>query len=320
MKVLITGGAGFIGSNFTRLALLPDFPEISNVIVVDKLTYAGRFSNVEPFISNPNFTFIEGDICDLSLMEDLSKNVDAIINFAAESHVDRSISDPTNFIKTNIFGTQVLLESARRNKISKFIQISTDEVYGSVSQGSSLESSPLLPNSPYSASKAAADLMVRSYFVTYGLNVNITRSSNNYGPSQDPEKLIPQFISRLHRGENVPVYGDGKNIRDWLYVEDNCHGIYQVLVKGLPGEIYNIGGGIELTNLQITHKLLSYFSFSEDHIDFVHDRLGHDFRYSVNSEKILKLGFSPKANFDLMLEKTLDWYLENPKMLEPKVV
>ena len=318
MKVLITGGAGFIGSNFTRLALSPEFSKISSVIVIDKLTYAGRYSNVEPFISNPSFTFLEGDICNPSLMEAVSKDVDAIINFAAESHVDRSIDDPTNFIKTNILGTQVLLESARKNKISKYIQISTDEVYGSVTKGSSVESSPLLPNSPYSASKAAADLLVRSYWMTYALNVNITRSSNNYGPAQDPEKLIPQFISRLHRGEKVPVYGTGLNIRDWLYVEDNCRGIYQVLAKGLPGEIYNIGGGLELTNLQITRKLLSHFGFSEDHIDFVEDRLGHDFRYSVNWKKISELGYTPTANFDQILEKTIDWYLKNPNMLEPK--
>jgi dTDP-glucose 4,6-dehydratase len=318
MKVLITGGAGFIGSNFTRLALSPDFPEISSVIVVDKLTYAGRYSNVEPFAVNPNFEFIEGDICEISLMRDLSKNVDAIINFAAESHVDKSISDPAEFVKTNILGTQVLLESARRNKIGRFIQISTDEVYGSVSQGSSLETSPLLPNSPYSASKAAADLLVRSYSVTYGLNTNITRSSNNFGPAQDPEKLIPHFISKLHKGEKVPVYGSGMNIRDWLFVEDNCNGIYQVLMKGSSGEIYNIGGGVEFTNLQITNKLLKLFGFSENHIDFVDDRLGHDFRYSVNWEKVSKLGYSPKANFDLMLEKTFEWYLKNPEMLHSK--
>jgi len=279
MRVLVTGGAGFIGSNFVELALTDQFPEISSVLVLDKLTYAGKLSNLSSVANNPNFEFVHGDICDVELVNRLVANVDAIVNFAAESHVDRSIENSSEFIQTNVLGTQVLLDAAKNQKVAKFVQVSTDEVYGSIVEGSWDENAPLLPNSPYSASKAAADLLTRAYFVTHGLNVCITRCSNNFGPKQDPEKLIPNFVLKLSRGEKVPVYGDGLNIRDWLYVEDHCVGIYLVLTKGVGGEIYNIGGGTELTNLELTKKLLDS-----------------------------NLGYKPTIEFDSGLAKTCNWY------------
>lgn len=314
MKVLVTGGAGFIGSNFVDMALSDEFPSISKVIVLDKLTYAGKLSNLASAINHPNFEFVQGDICDPVLVDQLIASVDVVINFAAESHVDRSILSSAEFIKTNVMGTQVLLDAAKKYKISKFLQISTDEVYGSILEGSWNEEQPLLPNSPYSASKASADLLVRSYFITHGLNTNITRCSNNFGPRQDPEKLIPNFILKLALGERVPVYGDGQNIRDWLYVEDHCRGIYLVLTKGLPGEIYNIGGGIELPNIELTRMLLKRFHFGDEMIEFVADRLGHDRRYSVNWSKVSKLSYAPDKNFDKCLSETINWYLYNMEL------
>jgi len=308
MRVLVTGGAGFIGSNFVELALTDQFPEISSVLVLDKLTYAGKLSNLSSVANNPNFEFVHGDICDVELVNRLVANVDAIVNFAAESHVDRSIENSSEFIQTNVLGTQVLLDAAKNQKVAKFVQVSTDEVYGSIVEGSWDENAPLLPNSPYSASKAAADLLARAYFVTHGLSVCITRCSNNFGPKQDPEKLIPNFILKLSQGEKVPVYGDGLNIRDWLYVEDHCVGIYLVLTKGLSGEIYNIGGGTELTNLVLTKKLLDFFERDESFIDFVPDRLGHDRRYSVDHRKISNLGYKPSVDFNIGLAETCDWY------------
>lgn len=308
MRVLVTGGAGFIGSNFVELALTDQFPEISSVIVLDKLTYAGKLSNLSGVESNPNFEFIKGDICDVELVNELVGRVDAVINFAAESHVDRSIENSAEFITTNVLGTQVLLDAAKNLKLKKFVQVSTDEVYGSILEGSWDEEEPLLPNSPYSASKAAADLLVRAYFVTHGLNVNITRCSNNFGPKQDPEKLIPNFILKLSRGEKVPVYGDGLNVRDWLFVDDHCQGIYLALTKGVPGEIYNIGGGTELTNLELTEKLLNLLNRDSSFIDYVPDRLGHDRRYSVNCNKIIKLGYKSSKVFEENLRSTLSWY------------
>jgi dTDP-glucose 4,6-dehydratase len=311
MRVLVTGGAGFIGSNFVEMALTDQFPAISSVLVLDKLTYAGKLSNLVSVANNPNFEFIQGDICDVELVNKLAANIDAIINFAAESHVDRSIEDSSEFIRTNILGTQVLLDAAKNQKVDKFVQVSTDEVYGSILAGSWHENEPLLPNSPYSASKAAADLLVRSYFVTHGLNVSITRCSNNFGPKQDPEKLIPNFILKLNEGKNVPVYGDGLNVRDWLFVKDHCQGIYLTLTKGLAGEIYNIGGGTELTNLDLTTIILKIFKKDESFIDFVPDRLGHDRRYSVNCSKIRKLGYISSADFEGNLKRTVDWYLNS---------
>jgi dTDP-glucose 4,6-dehydratase len=295
------------------MALTDQFPEISSVLVLDKLTYAGKLSNLSGVAHNPNFEFVQGDICDVELVNDLAMEVDAIINFAAESHVDRSIENSSEFIKSNVLGTQVLLESAKKYKIKRFIQVSTDEVYGSIPTGSWDESSPLLPNSPYSASKAAADLLVRAYFVTHGLNINITRCSNNFGPKQDPEKLIPNFILKLSQDQKVPVYGDGLNVRDWLHVNDHCFGIYLTLIKGVPGEIYNIGGGTELNNLDLTRILLNLFHKSEDSIEFVSDRLGHDRRYSVNDSKIKSLGYQSSQNFEADLEQTVEWFLKEFK-------
>ena len=310
MRVLVTGGAGFIGSNFVEMALTDQFPEISNVIVLDKLTYAGKLSNLSGVQGNPKFEFIKGDICDVNLVNEIVGRVDAIINFAAESHVDRSIENSAQFVITNVLGTQVLLDAAKNFKIRKFVQVSTDEVYGSILEGSWDETEPLLPNSPYSASKAAADLLVRAYFVTHGLNVNITRCSNNFGPKQDSEKLIPNFILKLGRGEKVPVYGDGMNVRDWLFVYDHCQGIYLTLTKGVPGEIYNIGGGTELTNLSLTRKLIKLAGRDESAIEYVQDRPGHDRRYSVNCSKIAELGYFPIANFENNLKSTFSWYLK----------
>ena len=311
MRVLVTGGAGFIGSHFVEMALTDQFPEISNVIVLDKLTYAGKLENLSTVANNPSFSFVRGDICDVDLVNNLAQRVDAIINFAAESHVDRSIEDSSEFVKTNVLGTQVLLDAAKNHKVKRFIQVSTDEVYGSILEGSWDENEPLLPNSPYSASKAAADLLVRAYFTTYGLNVNITRCSNNFGPRQDPEKLIPNFILKLRQGLKVPVYGDGLNIRDWLYVADHCKGIYLTLTKGVPGEIYNIGGGTEQTNLNLTKKLLQLTGKDDSSIEYVRDRLGHDRRYSVNYSKIESLGYKPSVSFENNLKSTLDWYLSD---------
>lgn len=309
MRVLVTGGAGFIGSSFVEMALTDQFPKISDVVVLDKLTYAGKLSNLASVSSSPNFEFIHGDICDVELVNATASQVDAIVNFAAESHVDRSIQNSSEFIRTNVLGTQVLLDAAKNYKIKKFVQVSTDEVYGSILEGSWDENEPLLPNSPYSASKAAADLLVRSYFVTHGLNVNVTRCSNNFGPKQDPEKLIPNFILKLSKGEKVTVYGDGLNVRDWLYVDDHCKGIYIALAEGLPGEIYNIGGGVELTNLDLTRMILRKMGKDDSFISYVPDRLGHDRRYSVTHNKIESLGYSVSTEFEDALEKTLNWYL-----------
>jgi dTDP-glucose 4,6-dehydratase len=311
MRVLVTGGAGFIGSNFVEMALTNDFPEISSVLVLDKLTYAGKLANLSSVVNNPNFEFIQGDICNVELVNDLASKVDAIINFAAESHVDRSIENSSEFIRTNVLGTQVLLDAAKIYKLKKFIQVSTDEVYGSILEGSWDENQPLLPNSPYSASKASADLIARAYFVTHGLNVSITRCSNNFGPKQDPEKLIPSFILKLSRDQKVPVYGDGLNVRDWLHVNDHCLGIYLTLTKGAPGEIYNIGGGTELNNLELTRILLNLFDKGESSIEYVSDRLGHDRRYSVDYGKIQKLGYTPSENFHRNLQSTVSWYTVN---------
>ena len=311
MRVLVTGGAGFIGSTFVEMALTGQFPEISRVLVLDKLTYAGKLANLSNVSNNPNLEFVQGDICDTELVNDLVSKVDAIINFAAESHVDRSIENSSEFIRTNVLGTQVLLDAAKIYNLKKFVQVSTDEVYGSIQTGSWDESSPLKPNSPYSASKAAADLIARAYYVTHGVNVSITRCSNNFGPKQDPEKLIPSFVLKLLRGQSVPIYGDGKNVRDWLYVDEHCKAIYLTLMNGAAGEVYNIGGGVELTNLEVTYKLLNFLSASESAITFVEDRFGHDRRYSVNDTKIRSLGHKTSFNFDEKLKLTVNWYKEN---------
>jgi len=289
--------------------LSDQFPDISSVIVLDKLTYAGKLTNLSGVAYNPNFEFVKGDICDVELVNDLVSKVDAIINFAAESHVDRSIQNSTEFIKTNVLGTQVILDAAVKYQVKRFIQISTDEVYGSILEGSWDENDPLQPNSPYSASKAAADLLVRSYFVTHKLNVNVTRCSNNFGPKQDYENLILIAILRLNSDQKISLYGDGLNIRDWLFVEDHCIGVYLVLTQGVPGEIYNIGGGTELSNLSLAKLLIKSLNKREDLMEFVSDRPGHDRRYSVDYYKISKLGYLPNNNFIRNLDKTIFWYL-----------
>jgi len=317
MRILVTGGAGFIGSNYVRRVVNGTLSGVSEVTVLDKLTYAGTLTNLAS-IPSDSFRFIQGDICDEKLVNELVSENHAIINFAAESHVDRSITDPGAFITTNVYGTQVLLDAVRRNVGKRFIQISTDEVYGSINQGSWDENSPLLPNSPYSASKASADLLTRSYVKTFGVDATITRCSNNYGSHQFPEKVIPLFITNLIEGKKVPLYGDGSNRRDWLHVDDHCRGIHSVLLKGKSGEIYNIGGGKELSNKELTQIILSAFEKSSESIEFVPDRLGHDFRYSVSFEKIEnQLGYSPQVEFDSGIEETINWYRNNESWWRP---
>lgn len=317
MRLLVTGGAGFIGSNYVRRIVDGHLKGVSNLIVLDKLTYAGTLSNLDS-VPKDSFQFIQGDICDESLVSGLVDQVDSVINFAAESHVDRSISDPGRFIETNVKGTQTLLSAIKSALDKKFVQISTDEVYGSIETGSWDENCPLLPNSPYSASKAAADLITRSYFKTFGLNISITRSSNNYGPHQFPEKVIPLFITNLIDGKKVPLYGSGLNVRDWLHVDDNCRGIHEVLMKGRAGEIYNIGGGEELTNKELTKLILNAFNKSDENIEFVPDRLGHDLRYSVDCGKISsELGYKPQVQFKVGIQETIKWYRENESWWRP---
>jgi len=320
MNLLVTGGAGFIGCNFIRM-MLKKHPGWK-ILNLDKLTYAGRLENTKDFAKNRNYKFVKGDIRDKGLVESLMEDLqlDVVVHFAAESHVDRSISDPAIFLESNVRGTCTLLDAALENEVEKFVHISTDEVYGSIKSGSFKETDRLEPNSPYSASKAAAEMFARAYHATNGLPVVITRSSNNYGPHQFPEKLIPLFITNLLRGKKVPVYGTGLNVRDWLYVDDNCEGIETVLLKGKPGEAYNIGGGEERTNLELTKMLLKHLKKSEDHIQFVEDRKGHDFRYSLDCKKIRKeLGWKPKVNLEKGLKLTVDWYLKNERWWKPLI-
>ena len=309
MRLLVTGGAGFIGSNFIRhiLKKYPDF----KIVNLDKLTYAGNLDNLKDIENNPNYQFIKGDICDKEIVEKLAKDIDIIINFAAETHVDRSIEDAGVFIKSDILGTYNLLEAVKKFNIKKFIQISTDEVYGSTENNSFKETDSLKPNSPYSASKAGADLLVRSYIKTHNVPAMITRSSNNYGPYQYPEKLIPLFVTNLLENKKIPLYGDGLNVRDWLYVIDNCEAIDFVLQNGKEGEIYNIGSGSEITNLEITKTILKELNKDETNIDFVKDRLGHDFRYSLDCSKINTLGWKPRFNFEQSIKETINWYKNN---------
>jgi dTDP-glucose 4,6-dehydratase len=317
MRILVTGGAGFIGSNFVRRIIDGSFPGFESVTVLDKLTYAGSLSNLEN-LPKDSFEFIEGDICDQQLTQELTKRHDVLVNFAAESHVDRSITSSREFVLTNVLGTQTLLDSARAGSVETFVQVSTDEVYGSISEGSWLETEPLQPNSPYAASKASADLMARSFQKTHGLDIRITRCSNNYGPYQYPEKIIPLFVTNLIEGKNVPVYGRGLNVRDWLHVDDHCRGIYAVMVGGKSGEIYNIGGGTELSNSELTKKILRMMSKNDSSIEYVEDRLGHDFRYSVDTSKISReLEYKPLVNLEEGLQQTIEWYLENESWWKP---
>ncbi len=310
MRILITGGAGFIGSNFIRYIL----SKYSHYLIVnlDKLTYAGNLDNLSDVESHPNYQFVKGDICDFDLVNRIVKEgIQAIVHFAAESHVDRSIYDPAVFVKTNILGTQVLLKSALKFKIDRFIQVSTDEVYGSLGkEGVFKETSPLLPNSPYSASKASADLLARSYFETFGLPAIITRCTNNYGPYQFPEKLIPLFVTNALFDQDLPIYGDGLYVRDWIYVEDHCRALDIVLHQGKVGEIYNIGGGNERTNLEITHLILKKLDKPKSLLKHVKDRPAHDRRYSLDCSKIkAELGWKPDTPFEEGISKTVEWYI-----------
>lgn len=310
MKLLITGGAGFIGSHFTKLIVNQNEVPITEVIVLDSLTYAGNLANLESI--KQKIEFIHGDIRDVNLVNKVTQRVDTIINFAAESHVDRSIKAPHIFLDTNVLGLYNLLHFARINSITNFLQVSTDEVYGSINEGKFTETDLLNPTSPYSASKASGDLLALSFFKTYGLNIKITRSSNNYGPNQFPEKIIPLFITNLMKNMKLPMYGDGTNIRDWIYVADNCRGIFTVLNKGKPGSIYNIGGGYEITNLDLALQILKEMGHSKNKIEFVTDRKAHDFRYSIDCSKIEnELGFRISKDFSEGLKETIQWYLNH---------
>jgi len=309
MRILVTGGAGFIGSNFVRY-ILKKYPDYE-IVVLDKLTYAGRLENIEDMMGK--ITFKKGDICDRNDVEKSIEGCSTIFNFAAETHVDRAIKCPATFIKTDVSGTYTLLEAAMKHNIEKFIQISTDEVYGQIIKGRFDENSALQPRNPYSASKAAADLLCRSFFTTYDMPIVITRSSNNYGPYQYPEKLIPAIIINALRHENIPIYGKGEQIRDWIYVEDNCRAIDTVFKRGIIGEIYNIGGNNERKNIEIAKLILKIMNKPEDLIDFVEDRPGHDFRYSLNCKKIASLGWSPIFDFAKSLRRTVEWYMRNEK-------
>ena len=313
MRIVITGGAGFIGSNFIRL-ILKERPEW-HILNLDKLTYAGNLDNLAEIADSPNYSFIKADIADGPAVEcNLEEfKPDSVLNFAAESHVDRSIEEPAPFLRTNIEGTQILLEACRRRDVGRFVQISTDEVYGSLGpQGSFTESTPLQPNSPYAASKAAADLICRAYGETYGYYVLITRSSNNFGPYQFPEKLIPLMINNALTDSELPVYGEGANVRDWIHVEDNCRGILAALESGEPGRVYNIGGGNELPNIELVRMLLKILDKPESLIRFVRDRPGHDFRYSLDSSRASKeLSWQPQVPFEDGLRSTIQWYTDN---------
>ena len=319
MRLLVTGAAGFIGSNFARMIAKGELVGVSHLTVLDKLTYAGVKENLDSANNFPEYSFFEGDICDPLLVAKLLNDKDAVINFAAESHVDRSIAGASDFVQTNIVGVQVLLDAIKASERNiRFLQVSTDEVYGSIESGSWTEDWPLQPNSPYSASKAGGELLARSYHRTHGLDVVITRCSNNYGTHHFPEKLIPLFITNLIEGKKVPVYGNGMNVRDWLYVDDHCRGIYAALMNGKSGEVYNIGGGRELTNNEITSLILEAMGADESSIEYVEDRKGHDLRYSVDWTKINReLGYEPKVKFEDGLRETIQWYRDNEAWWKP---
>lgn len=320
MKILVTGGAGFIGSNFVRRTLEDAYPglEGADVVVLDALTYSGNEANLASVAQSPRYTFVRGDIRDTALLDQLLPGLDAVVHFAAESHVDRSVRDASIFVETNVVGTQRLLDAALRHSLPRFVHVSTDEVYGSIAEGSWDEDRPLEPNSPYSASKAGSDLLARSYVKTHGLNLSITRCSNNYGPFHFPEKVIPLFVTNLIDNLHVPLYGEGNNIRDWLHVDDHCRGIAMVLTRGRAGEVYNIGGGTELTNKELTQLLLDATGKDWSYVDRVADRLGHDLRYSVDISKISnELGYQPQVNFDQGLADVVQWYRDNRAWWEP---
>ena len=324
MNLMITGGAGFIGSRFAELLMNQEIQnEFESITVVDNLTYSGNLANLASVISTPEFYFYKADICNKNDIATLlnERSIDAIVNFAAESHVDRSIESSYEFLQTNVMGTQNLLDLGKRHGISRYLQVSTDEVYGAIPNGSWEEDEPLKPNSPYSASKAGADLLVQSYGKTYGMNVGITRCCNNYGLRQFPEKIIPLFVSNLIDGKRVPIYGDGKQVREWIHVDDHCRGVAAVLEKGKPREIYNIAGTDEFENIELARKIIAYFDRSEEEaFEFVADRKGHDVRYSLTGNKIRKeLGVNPQIDFEKGLSETIEWYVSNESWWRPVV-
>ena len=310
MKILVTGGAGFIGSEFVRSLLQNKYLEFgldpSEVVVIDALTYAGNLENLKEINTDPRYKFVHGNITNLQLMQDISKGCELIVNFAAESHVDRSIENPAIFIETNVLGTYTVLEVARRNKVKRVMQVSTDEVYGSITKGSWDENSPLEPNSPYSASKASADLLARSYVKTFGLDVIVTRCCNNYGPFQHPEKLIPLLITRILQGKDLPIYGNGKNVREWIHVSDHARALAFLSKKENCAEVYNIGSSEELSNIEIAEIILEVMKSEESKIEFVEDRMGHDFRYSLNDSKFRRIGIQNEFNLKSSLEGIVD--------------
>jgi dTDP-glucose 4,6-dehydratase len=314
-RYLVTGGAGFIGSNFIRLVL--DREPGAQITNLDALTYAGVPATVAELDLLPGHTFVKGDITDAALVDEVMRGHDVVVHFAAESHVDRSIAGPTVFLETNVVGTGVLLDAAHRHDVGRFMHVSTDEVYGSIQHGFASETAPLDPSSPYSSSKAGSDLLALSYATTYGSDVVVTRCTNNYGPYQFPEKVIPLFVTNLLEGKKVPLYGDGRNERDWLYVEDHCSAIHLLVDAGTSGEIYNIGANAQLSNLDLTHSILEGLGRDEASIEFVPDRLGHDLRYAVDSSKIRALGWSPKHDFRERLSDTIVWYQNRSDWWEP---
>jgi dTDP-glucose 4,6-dehydratase len=320
MKILVTGGAGFIGSHFVRRVVSGGYPSYvdAHVVVLDRLTYAGNLANLRPVWGDSRLEFIEGDILDSKLVDDVVSEVDVVVHFAAESHVDRSITGAAEFVLTNVVGTQTLLDAALRHRIHRFHHVSTDEVYGSITDGSWTETYPLEPNSPYAASKASSDLIARSYFRTHGLDVTVSRCSNNYGPYHFPEKVIPLFITNLLDGGKVPLYGDGRNVREWLHVDDHCRAIALVLDKGRAGDVYNIGGGTELSNVELTARILAATGHGWESVEYVEDRKGHDLRYSLDITKIsAELGYAPRIPFEQGLAEIVQWYRDNREWWEP---
>ncbi|OPG03144.1 dTDP-glucose 4,6-dehydratase [Microbispora sp. GKU 823] len=317
MKLLVTGGAGFIGSHYVRTVLTGGYPAFhgASVTVIDKLTYAGNLANLAPV--EGRYDFVQGDVCDGALLADVVPGHDVVIHFAAESHVDRSIEKAADFVRTNVLGTQTLMDACVAAGVRRVVHVSTDEVYGSIETGSWDESAPLEPRSPYAASKAGGDLLARAYAITHGLPVSITRCGNNYGPYQYPEKIIPLFVTTLIQGGTVPLYGDGGNVRDWIHVADHCRGIQRVAEIGRPGEVYHIAGTAELTNLELTTRLLEALDLPQDRIRRVADRKGHDRRYSLDDRKLRNLGYAPEVGFDEGLAETVQWYKDNPSWWKP---